>query len=361
MYRANAQTRRGNRSGYPEHDDFEGLPVRQWRQEWVTVAPAAQVEAHHENDIWARELPYGMPKDSQLLAPHSLELLRAARSGRLYKRPAPADDDDAELDAGPDKADKKEDVSAKGYSVKVWKQVPRNAEGATISYLAKRRKNTVTLKPKAEVLQSTGSSITRATIRRVDAAGNPYEQTITLTEGQPVDGEIISTSVVPMPAVEAVLPAQQTTPVRRKPPPPRRKPKGPGRGRKKGRLPLPASTRPPSSVETAEGAGASISTATGGVGSSAAAPLDGQAAQAVSNLDIYGNHAMCVLTKLDRAQTKLKLQAASTVPRVILWISLRTHQMTKTGTKGMMETMATRVTVISRWRALVISIGPQNP
>ncbi|KAI6488186.1 hypothetical protein MCOR11_008534 [Pyricularia oryzae] len=276
-------TRRGNRSGYPEHDDFEGLPVRQWRQEWVTVAPAAQVEAHHENDIWARELPYGMPKDSQLLAPHSLELLRAARSGRLYKRPAPADDDDAELDAGPDKADKKEDVSAKGYSVKVWKQVPRNAEGATISYLAKRRKNTVTLKPKAEVLQSTGSSITRATIRRVDAAGNPYEQTITLTEGQPVDGEIISTSVVPMPAVEAVLPAQQTTPVRRKPPPPRRKPKGPGRGRKKGRLPLPASTRPPSSVETAEGAGASTSTATGGVGSSAAAPLDGQAAQASSN------------------------------------------------------------------------------
>ncbi|TLS23626.1 uncharacterized protein PpBr36_05662 [Pyricularia pennisetigena] len=270
-------TRRGNRSGYPEHDDFEGLPVRQWRQEWVTVAPAAQVEAHHDNDIWARELPYGMPKDSQLLAPHSLELLRAARSGRLYKRPAPADDDDAELDAGPEKADKKEDVSAKGYSVKVWKQVPRNAEGATISYLAKRRKNTVTLKPKAEVLQSTGSSITRATIRRVDAAGNPYEQTITLTEGQPVDGEIISTSVVPMPTVEAALPAQQTTPLRRKPPPPRRKPKGPGRGRKKGRLPLPASTRPPSSVETAEGAGAAISTAPGGVGSAAAAPLNGQA------------------------------------------------------------------------------------
>ncbi|KAL8366904.1 hypothetical protein RB595_003222 [Gaeumannomyces hyphopodioides] len=244
-YRTNAQTRRGNRGAYPEHDDFEGLPVRQWRQEWVNVTPPQQVEAQTRNDIWAVELPYGMPKDTQLLPPHSQELLRAARSGRLYKRPAPADDDDADPDPALEKGEKKEDVADKGYTVKVWKQVPRTSEGPSVSHLAKRRKDTITLKPKAEVLQSTGPMITRATIRRVDAAGNPYEQTITLSEGQPVDGEIVSTSVIPAPVAPVDVQPQQVTPARRKPPPPRRKPKGPGRGRKKGRLPLPSSTRPP--------------------------------------------------------------------------------------------------------------------
>ncbi|KLU92061.1 hypothetical protein MAPG_11008 [Magnaporthiopsis poae ATCC 64411] len=244
-YRTNAQTRRGNRGAYPEHDDFEGLPVRQWRQEWVNVTPPQQVEAQTRNDIWAVELPYGMPKDTQLLPPHSQELLRAARSGRLYKRPAPADDDDADPDPALEKGEKKEDVADKGYTVKVWKQVPRTSEGPTVSHLAKRRKDTITLKPKAEVLQSTGPMITRATIRRVDAAGNPYEQTITLSEGQPVDGEIVSTSVIPAPVAPVEVQPQQVTPARRKPPPPRRKPKGPGRGRKKGRLAAPPSTRPP--------------------------------------------------------------------------------------------------------------------
>lgn len=257
-YRTNAQTRRGNRGAYPEHDDFEGLPVRQWRQEWVNVTPPQQVEAQTRNDIWAVELPYGMPKDTQLLPPHSQELLRAARSGRLYKRPAPADDDDADPDPALEKGEKKEDVADKGYTVKVWKQVPRTSEGPTVSHLAKRRKDTITLKPKAEVLQSTGPMITRATIRRVDAAGNPYEQTITLSEGQPVDGEIVSTSVIPAPVAPVEVQPQQVTPARRKPPPPRRKPKGPGRGRKKGRLPVPPSTRPPVGAPSTETAPAAL-------------------------------------------------------------------------------------------------------
>lgn len=218
----------------------------------MNVTPPQQVEAQTRNDIWAVELPYGMPKDTQLLPPHSQELLRAARSGRLYKRPAPADDDDADPDPALEKGEKKEDVADKGYTVKVWKQVPRTSEGPTVSHLAKRRKDTITLKPKAEVLQSTGPMITRATIRRVDAAGNPYEQTITLSEGQPVDGEIVSTSVIPAPVAPVEVQPQQVTPARRKPPPPRRKPKGPGRGRKKGRLPVPPSTRPPVGAPSTE-------------------------------------------------------------------------------------------------------------
>ena len=123
--------------------------------------------------------------------------------------------------------------------VKLWKQVPRNAENPTISHLAKRHKNTVTVASRAAVPQVAGPTVIRATVRRIDAAGNPYEQTVTLAEGQHVEGEIISTTVVPAAAAAQGLPLQQATPVRRRPPPPKRKAKGAGRGRKKGKLPLP--------------------------------------------------------------------------------------------------------------------------
>lgn len=246
-HRSAAQTRRGARSGFPEHDDFEGLPVRQWRQEWVNVTPPQPAEATQKNDIWDVELPFGMPKETKLLPTHSQELLRAARSGRLYKRPAPTDDDDENADIDI-KGDKKEsDTAAEGFTVKMWKQTPRNIEGPAESHLAKRHKNTVTLPPKSTLVQlAQGPTVTRATVRRIDAAGNPYEQTITLAEGQQVDGEIISTTVVPAPAAAAEVAAQAAppAPVRRRPPPPKRKAKGPGRGRKKGKLPLPTTTRP---------------------------------------------------------------------------------------------------------------------
>ncbi|OTA80841.1 hypothetical protein M434DRAFT_401578 [Hypoxylon sp. CO27-5] len=244
-FRQNTQTRRGNRSGYVEHDDFEGLPVRQWRQEWVKIAPPAPADTTQKNDIWAIELPHGMPKDSHLLPTHTQELLRAARSGRLYKRPPPAEEEEVDADAAlAEKPEKKEeDPSTKGYQVKVWKQVARNAEGPTISHLAKRRKGVITLSSNLPVGATSGPTITKATVRRIDAAGNPYTQEITLTEGQHVDGEIISTTVVPAPNPAANADASvAATPVRRRPPPPKRKPKGPGRGRKK-KLPLPASTQ----------------------------------------------------------------------------------------------------------------------
>ncbi|KAI1101654.1 hypothetical protein F4804DRAFT_292490 [Jackrogersella minutella] len=246
-FRQNTQTRRGNRSGYVEHDDFEGLPVRQWRQEWVKVAPPPPADTTQKNDVWAIELPHGMPKDSHLLPTHTQELLRAARSGRLYKRPLPVEEEEADPDAAlAEKPDKKEeeDPSTKSYQVKVWKQVPRTAEGPTISHLAKRRKGVITLSATLPAGPSSGPTITKATVRRIDAAGNPYTQEVTLNEGQTVDGEIISTMVVPAPIAAANADASTAaTPVRRRPPPPKRKPKGPGRGRKK-KLPLPASTQP---------------------------------------------------------------------------------------------------------------------
>ncbi|KAL2121986.1 hypothetical protein VTJ04DRAFT_2441 [Mycothermus thermophilus] len=242
--RTATQTRRGARGGYPEPDDFEGLPIRQWRQEWVTIAPATQQDENEKGDIWAVELPFGMPRETHLLPQHSQELLRLARSGRLYKRPAPIDDDDVDYDMDVPRGDKKDwEPPNEGYQTRVWKQVPRNAEGPEISYLAKRPKNTITLASRTAVSQPSGPTVIRATVRRIDAAGNPYEQTVTLTEGQQVDGEIISQTVVPAPvAQQQELPIQPATPARRRPPPPKRKPKGPGRGRKKGKLPLPAPT-----------------------------------------------------------------------------------------------------------------------
>ncbi|KAK4181766.1 hypothetical protein QBC36DRAFT_40580 [Triangularia setosa] len=245
QYRTAAQTRRGNRAGVVEHDDFEGLPVRQWTRGEVNVAMGPPPDEDQKDDIWAIELPFGMPKDTALLPPHSQELLRAMRSGRVYKRPPPEDEDE-DVDFGV-KGDKKEsELGSEGFTVRAWKQMPRNVEVPSVSHLAKRHKGTITLASTASVAHIPGPTITRATVRRIDAAGNPYEQTITLSEGQQVDGEIIRTTVVPAPvaaAGEAL--GQHATPVKRRPPPPKRKPKGPGRGRKKGsgkigQLPLPA-------------------------------------------------------------------------------------------------------------------------
>ncbi|KAI8953436.1 hypothetical protein F4801DRAFT_588343 [Xylaria longipes] len=240
-YRQNTQTRRGNRSGYVEHDDFEGLPIRIWRPDWVNMTPPPPPDPTRKNDIWAMELPHGMPKDSQLLPTHSQELLRAVRSGRLWKPSAPAEEEEAEADpAVAEKTEKKEeDPSAKGFQVRIWKQLARNAEWPTVSHLAKRRKGTITLSSDLPAGAAPGPTITRATVRRIDAAGSAYTQEVILNEGQSVDGEIISTTVVAVP-VPSLNGDASVTPVRRRPPPPKRKPKGPGRGRKK-KLPLPVS------------------------------------------------------------------------------------------------------------------------
>jgi hypothetical protein len=235
-----------------------------------------------------------MPKDYHLLPPHSQELLRAARSGALYKRKAPPEEEDA-IDtvesSGPagtgfglgakigavggqglvtdaEKAgDKKTSATSKsepGIKVKVWRRVARDAEVPSHSYLAKRHKNTITLPSKASATQFSGPTVTRVTVRRVDAAGNAYEQTITINDDDQLkhlDGEIVSTTVIAAPIAADPLAQQQPTPVRKRPPPPphKKKHKGPGRGRKKklgvGPLPLPlkpgASTNPATGPEGA--------------------------------------------------------------------------------------------------------------
>ncbi|EHK17176.1 uncharacterized protein TRIVIDRAFT_41853, partial [Trichoderma virens Gv29-8] len=258
-------TRRANRSGYVEHDDFEGLPVRQWRHEWVNVAPPVQQEQQQQNDIWAIELIHGMPKDATLLPPHTQELLRAARSGRLYKRPHPNEDEEADgepnIQEKPEK--KEEDTSAQGYQIRIWKQLPKNVEAPGISHLAKRRKNVVTVASRTVEEKVQGPTVTRATVRRMDAAGNPYTEEVTLSEGQRVEGEVIATRVeaiaAPQPNAFAAPPPSA---VRRRPPPPKRKAKaGPGRGKKKIKQPLLADQQAAGAVP-AVGAGAATAVKT---------------------------------------------------------------------------------------------------
>ena len=234
--------------------------MRQWRQEWVNVVPPLKQEPLQQNDVWAIELIHGMPKDSGLLPPHSQELLRAARSGRLYKRPAQDEDEEPEGEPNADKADKKEEENTQqGFSIKLWKQIPKTVEASSVAHLAKRRKNTVTIASKTVEEKQAGPTVTRATVRRIDAAGNPYTEEVTLGEGQQVNGEIISTRVETAPMNQPELFPPAPPPPRRRPPPPKRKPKpGPGRGRKKIQNPPPEG----------QGAGAAQTT-------NATAPADG--------------------------------------------------------------------------------------
>ena len=192
----------------------------------MSIAPPPPPELQHRNDVWSIELLHGMPKDSNLLPPHSQELLRAARSGRLYKRPPQAEDDDADADALlPDKADKKDDEAlSQGFSIRLWKQTPRNVEAPVLSHLAKRRKGTVTIASRTVEDHLAGPTVTRATVRRIDAAGNPYTEEVTLADGQHIEGDIISTREVAAAASgDALAPAP--APQRRRPPPPKRKAK----------------------------------------------------------------------------------------------------------------------------------------
>jgi hypothetical protein len=172
-----------------------------------------------------------------------------------------------------------------GVWVKVWKRLPRDAEASTTSHLAKRPKNLIILPSKASTAQFAGPTVTRVTVRRVDAAGNSYEQTVTVnddTKLSQIDGEVVSTTTIAAPATVEPLVQQQATPVKRRPPPPphKKKHKGPGRGRKKklGFLPIPL---PAKSADATNPTGLMGDTADGAAGTSTGTkvkPEDGSAA-----------------------------------------------------------------------------------
>ncbi|KAI9700883.1 MAG: hypothetical protein M1820_006644 [Bogoriella megaspora] len=241
---------RTNRSGRTQidHDVFEGLPIRQWRDIESSVGPPPAPEPIVNKHPWP-ELP--MPRDAHLLSPMSQQLLRIARAPWLFK---PAEKDE-ETTHNRDEDDNKE--SERGFTARKWTQLPRQLEEPEREYLAKRRKGL----PSPYSTEATHTVIpvgpTRKTkVRKTDADGNVTIWEVIVPEGQIVEGEIIEEAgtAEEAPAPVAAAPGTvvegvgvvnadgvvvanelaQPTPPRRRPPPPRRKPKkGPGRGKKK--------------------------------------------------------------------------------------------------------------------------------
>jgi len=190
-----------------------------------------------------------MPKDSHLLPQHSQDLLRAARSGKIYgKRPAPTEEEevDPEVILGEKPEKKEDDPKVQGYTVKTWKQIPRHLEAPDIEYLAKRRKNLKTVTSK----QAAAPTLTKATVKRTDATGAEYLQDVVVSHGQTIDGEVVAQTTIPDPNAQPVDPYAAPTPPKKKAPVNRKRPKGPGRGRKKKQAP----TSVPAAVPAVEGA-----------------------------------------------------------------------------------------------------------
>lgn len=207
----------------------------------VTVEPSiASENTAQQNNIWAIELPHGMPKDSHLLPQHSQDLLRAARSGKIYKRhpgPVPMEEDEADSDVViGDKIEKKDEPPQdNSFVAKAWKQVPRHLEEPDIELLAKRRKGLITATKIAT--SSTGPSLVKTIVKKVDAVGNEYVQEIFVSQVKQADGEVTSN---PSSTAERYI-AQNQSPLPKRKGPFRKKIKPVGRGRKKKLLP-PSST-----------------------------------------------------------------------------------------------------------------------
>jgi len=221
---------------------LEGLPINQYREVEITVGANLGDNKPADKDAWP-ELP--MPRDSHMLPEHSQQLLRAARSGRIYKPPAPPEDDDEMKD----EEEQSKQVQT-GFTIKKYIKVARHLEATEPEYLAKRRKGL----PSQYAVNGVPQPALRETkVKKLDADGNTTVYKVLVPEGQAVEGEVQPTdaaievapaTAAPGTVVEGVgiVNAQgvvvaseilQQTPPRRRPPPPKKKRAGPGRGKKK--------------------------------------------------------------------------------------------------------------------------------
>ncbi|KAF2632764.1 hypothetical protein BU25DRAFT_406072 [Macroventuria anomochaeta] len=241
---------RSNRPGRGqiEHNVLEGLPINQYREIEVTIGPNAADSKPVDVNAWP-ELP--MPRDSHMLPEHSQQLLRAARSGRTIKPPAPPEDDDNEMK---DEETEHKEVPV-GFTIKKYVKVARHNEAPELEYLAKRRKGL----PSQYINGQVQAPLRETKVKKLDAEGNVAVYKVLAPEGQAVEGEVAPTDaaieVAPVIAApgtvvegvgvvnaEGIVVANdilQQTPPRRRPPPPKKKKQkhipraGPGRGRKR--------------------------------------------------------------------------------------------------------------------------------
>lgn len=133
---------------------FDGLPVRQWRQQETTVQPpVAEVQnafglaqtvpqdaaPGRPFDKWAVER--AMPRGSELYAPWCQQILRAARAGKIAKKRDPSEiarERQEKENEGEENATK--DGGPRVFTARRWQQLPRHAEEPEREFLAKRRK-----------------------------------------------------------------------------------------------------------------------------------------------------------------------------------------------------------------------------
>jgi hypothetical protein len=217
---------------------LEGLPINQYREVEITVGANLGDNKPADKDAWP-ELP--MPRDSHMLPEYSQQILRAARAGRIYRPPAPPEDDN-------EMKDEEEEVKEvqTGFTVKKYVKVARHLEAPEPEYLAKRRKGL----PSQHSINGVPLPVLRETkVKKVDADGNALVYKVLVPEGQAVEGEVQPTDdaieIVPATAApgtivegvgivnaEGVVVANELmlqTPPRRRPPPPKKKRGGPGR------------------------------------------------------------------------------------------------------------------------------------
>ena len=244
QYRSSRTGNRQTRTTQPDHDYFEGLPVRRWRKQPINVnslpeKDTTRIEATLQNGY--KELP--LPRDFSMLPENSQHLLRMARMG-LRKEPEAIEEDKENEETEP--AEVNED---NGLFATRWILVPRDEEGPEPEYLAKRRKGLPLSYPMGTVSTNGVAPMRKTKIRKTDAEGNNTVLEVLVPDGQAVEGEIMeeispTQPLAPGTVVEGVgvvnaeglvvAGEQMAPPQRRRPPIPKKKKRhGPGRGRKK--------------------------------------------------------------------------------------------------------------------------------
>jgi hypothetical protein len=192
-----------------------------------------------------------MPRDHQLLAPWTQQLLRIARSGKVgTKRKANTHTAGAEKPEETTQEASKIACDDRGYLAKKWKPVPEQElapEHKHFEFLAKRRKGLPSL---GTELQGVPIATRKTKVQKASADGSITVYDVLLPVGQSIEGEItdpdLLADVVPVfaPAgtvIEGVgvaneagiivVEALNSAPRRNRPPP--KKKGGPGRGKKR--------------------------------------------------------------------------------------------------------------------------------
>ncbi|KAG2421450.1 hypothetical protein HFD88_005425 [Aspergillus terreus] len=257
------------RTGQIDHDVFEGLPVRRWTRQTQTVSQmpkSEESESIMQGPGGKQTIPeHPMPRDSHLLTPTSRALLRAARAGCIYIRPAVKDPEDEEKETTDVEEQPVIQSAERSFVTRKWTTVPKHLEPPEVEFLAKRRPGLPSLYGAAAAAvdgANASQPMRRTRFKKVDpATGNISIYEAWVPEGHKIEGEVTDDAQLAAESSQATVipeaPAPGTviegvgvvngegvvvaeagsaavmTPPKRRPPPPKRKAKGFGKGRRK--------------------------------------------------------------------------------------------------------------------------------